>query len=216
MRTHITTVIWDWNGTLFDDAWLCLEIINSILSKRNLPALSANSYQTVFDFPVADYYKKLGFDFDNEPYEIVAEEFINAYEARRTECALIKNSREILTDLKLKGITQHILSAYSQNTLNSIILHYSIREFFDSISGLDNPYAASKVAIGKNLMKTLAVAPKEILMIGDTTHDFSVASAMGISCILIPGGHQSKQRLLATGAHVLDSIRQIHEHLSDS
>ena len=24
-------VIWDWNGTLLDDAWLCVEIINEML-----------------------------------------------------------------------------------------------------------------------------------------------------------------------------------------
>jgi phosphoglycolate phosphatase len=29
-------IIWDWNGTLIDDAWLCVDIMNKILEKRNL------------------------------------------------------------------------------------------------------------------------------------------------------------------------------------
>jgi phosphoglycolate phosphatase-like HAD superfamily hydrolase len=31
-------------------------------------------------------------------------------------------------------------------------------------------------------------------MIGDTNHDFKVARALGIKCILVPVGHQSEKR----------------------
>ena len=34
----------------------------------------------VFTFPVRDYYKKLGFDFDKEPFEIAGDEFVSYYE----------------------------------------------------------------------------------------------------------------------------------------
>ena len=27
-------VIWDWNGTLLDDAWLCVEVLNGLLARR--------------------------------------------------------------------------------------------------------------------------------------------------------------------------------------
>ncbi|NCY21717.1 HAD family hydrolase, partial [bacterium] len=30
-------LIWDWNGTLLDDAWLCREIMNGQLRRRGLP-----------------------------------------------------------------------------------------------------------------------------------------------------------------------------------
>ncbi|MDH5646585.1 MAG: hypothetical protein OEZ01_11285, partial [Candidatus Heimdallarchaeota archaeon] len=32
--TRYEHIIWDWNGTLLDDAWLCVEIMNSMLAKR--------------------------------------------------------------------------------------------------------------------------------------------------------------------------------------
>ena len=54
-------VIWDWNGTLLDDRWLCVEGINQGLLKRGLPIISEKTYRKVFTFPVEDYYKKLGF-----------------------------------------------------------------------------------------------------------------------------------------------------------
>ncbi|GAH94581.1 unnamed protein product [marine sediment metagenome] len=30
-------VIWDWNGTLINDVWLVVDIMNKMLKKRNLP-----------------------------------------------------------------------------------------------------------------------------------------------------------------------------------
>jgi len=38
-------IIWDWNGTLFDDAWLCVEITNGLLKKYGLPTMSTDHYQ---------------------------------------------------------------------------------------------------------------------------------------------------------------------------
>ena len=37
-------IIWDWNGTLLDDSWLCVESINKSLKKRNLPQIDKEKY----------------------------------------------------------------------------------------------------------------------------------------------------------------------------
>jgi phosphoglycolate phosphatase len=33
-------IVWDWNGTLLDDRWLCIEAINCVLKSRNMPLVS--------------------------------------------------------------------------------------------------------------------------------------------------------------------------------
>ena len=43
-------IIWDWNGTLIDDAWLCVEILNNILEKRGLNAITIDEYRESFTF----------------------------------------------------------------------------------------------------------------------------------------------------------------------
>ena len=63
-------IIWDWNGTLLNDAWLCVEVMNGMLAKRNLPIRTLNQYMDIFDFPVKDYYVKLGYNFEKEPFEV--------------------------------------------------------------------------------------------------------------------------------------------------
>ena len=56
----IKYIIWDWNGTLIDDAWLFVDLMNDELNSRNLPNITINDYQKYFTFPVKKYYEKLG------------------------------------------------------------------------------------------------------------------------------------------------------------
>ena len=76
-------LIWDWNGTLLDDAWLCIRTMNRVLARRNLPDLTAQRYQEIFGFPVIDYYRQLPFDEQRDPFEEVSTEFIHGYEDAR-------------------------------------------------------------------------------------------------------------------------------------
>jgi phosphoglycolate phosphatase len=202
-------IIWDWNGTLLDDAWLCIDIVNGLLAKRSLPALSAERYQEIFDFPVKEYYRRLGFDFSKEPYEELAAEFIQEYERRRFECRLHKGARETLENMHSKGMNMSILSAYAQTSLEQIVRFFGIHEFFHGLFGLDNFYAGGKVDIGKLMVRDLPCAASAIVLVGDTTHDFSVAKAMGIVCILVPGGHQSRSRLSACTTYIIDSLAEL-------
>ena len=48
-------------GTLFDDAGLCVEIINDLLARYGLPLLSRERYEEIFTFPVRLYYERAGF-----------------------------------------------------------------------------------------------------------------------------------------------------------
>ena len=59
-------IIWDWNGTLIDDTWMCIEVINELLVKYSKQTLTLETYHKVFDFPVKTYYERIGFDFETK------------------------------------------------------------------------------------------------------------------------------------------------------
>ena len=99
-------IIWDWNGTLLDDRWLCVEGINQALIKRDLPPISEDRYRKIFTFPVKEYYKKLGFDFDNEPFEVAGDEFVDYYGNNFYKAKLQKGSRTLLSEIQSKSISQ--------------------------------------------------------------------------------------------------------------
>jgi phosphoglycolate phosphatase len=202
-------VIWDWNGTLLNDVVVVVETINQLLSDRKLPQLTVAKYLEVFTFPVRDYYSKIGFDFQNEPFEIPALQFITIYNEVVTLCGLYDEVVPVLTGFQNRGIRQFILSAMEQNQLVKTVSDNGISHFFDDLYGLDNHYAHSKVDNGKLLIRNNDLNPDHTLLVGDTIHDYEVAQTIGCSCILIANGHQSKARLLSTGARVVDNLNQI-------
>lgn len=209
MIENVCGIIWDWNGTLLNDTELCVRTMNELLLKRNLPQLTVAKYKDVFSFPVKDYYRKIGFDFAAEPFEIPALEFIDLYNSRVNSCKLHENSITVLKHFQSIGIRQFILSAMKQDALDQCLEQQHISHFFEHVSGLDNHYAASKLENGQVLISELNLKPEELVLIGDTIHDFEVASELGCQCVLITNGHQSRQILKTTGVQVIDSISQL-------
>jgi phosphoglycolate phosphatase len=204
-------VIWDWNGTLWDDTWLCVEINNHMLLRRGLPQIDLTVYQDKLCFPVDRYYCQLGFDYDRDPYSRLAEEFIDEYTERRYECGLHGGARQLILELKEKGMPQAVLSAYQHDTLLQAVGHFRLTDFFEDIIGLNDIYASGKVENGLKYISGLNLDPKEVLFLGDTVHDFEVAHAMGVQCVLIAHGHNSRSRLEACGVPVFDSLAEIRQ-----
>ena len=83
MNSPYKHIIWDWNGTLLDDAWFCVEIMNGVLDRRGMSLLTLRRYQEVFDFPASITTGGSGSILDEEPFEVSGTEFIVEYEKRR-------------------------------------------------------------------------------------------------------------------------------------
>ncbi len=212
----IRHIIWDFNGTLLDDAWLCVEVLNTLMHRRGMPPINLDSYKREFGFPVIDYYKHLGFDFTRESFDDVSIEYISLYNARRHECSLQSGSVEALNEVEQKGLGQSVLSAYNQPYLEEAIGHYGIRSYFKHVLGLADNYASSKVENGKRLIRELGLEPMQALLVGDTNHDYEAARSMEIPCILVSLGHQSRERLSQCGVPVCGCFNDVLEFLRES
>ena len=203
-----THVIWDWNGTLLDDLDISIKSVNKLLAKRGLKTLnSVAEYHDVFGFPVIDYYRRIGFDFEKEPFEIIAKEFIATYNSYESQMALHKGTLPVLEKFKAENINQVILSACEKNNLIRQAEMLGVSQYFTKIMGIEDIYAGGKLAIGKAYMKQIPAG--QTVFIGDSTHDFEVACDMGCDAILIAGGHQSKETLRSCNAMVLENIEEI-------
>lgn len=206
-------IIWDWNGTLWDDTSLCVEINNHMLERRGLTLIDRAVYTDKLCFPVTDYYCQLGFDYSADPYNKLAEEFIAEYTERRYECLLHDGARELIAEFQMLGISQAVLSAYEQQALLEAADYFGLTPFFSDIVGLNDIYANGKVENGLKYIAGLGIDKSDVLFIGDTVHDFEVAEAMGVNCALAAVGHNSRPRLEATGAPVFDSLPEVREYM---
>lgn len=211
-------IIWDWNGTLFNDVELCADVMNLLLTQESLPNISIQKYKEIFTFPVIEYYKIAGHTFDRNSFEVLGKQFMDEYELRKNGCDLFFGVREILSELQSKKIQQHLLSAYEQNSLNSILKHFAIDKYFHNIVGLDNIYASGKSYLAKDLARKIRAngAAGNILLVGDTIHDYEVAKEINSDCILLSHGHQDEERLLNLGIPVAKNFNELRNILKEA
>lgn len=207
-------MVWDWNGTLLDDVSLCVEIMDRMLKKRGLPPLgSAGRYRRLFTFPVKEYYRAAGWDFDREPFEALAAEYIAEYNRLALGCGLFPEARAVLETLKRAGWRQVIASASDQAALEEQVRAQGIAGYFDALLGVSGFLGSGKEGVAKAYFAEKHMPPSRLTFIGDTVHDWQVAESMSAGCILVAGGHQSRERLAATGAPVADALGQVPELL---
>lgn len=206
----IDCLVWDWNGTLLDDVQLCVDALNALCAKRNLPRVSLQEYRDTFTFPVIEYYRSVGFDFVAEPFHGPAQEWIAFYAGRvSVDAGLFASARPALEWARAKGLRQIMLSAHQKDMLIHLMREFGVSSYFETILGLDDFDAQSKLEVGRAWLAQSGIKPQSALLIGDTLHDHEVAQALGLPCVLLAQGHQSRERLLATGAPVLDGIGDV-------
>lgn len=203
-------IIWDWNGTILDDLKLNLEVENILLSRRGRKLISGiEEYHEKFQFPIIKFYEELDFDFENEKFEDIAKEYVAEFDERFYELEVFSDAKSAIGDFKARGIKQIILSQTEQKWLEKQVEHHNMTELFDELLGARDIYVKGKVAMALRWIEEGNIDAKDVLMVGDTVHDFEVSEGIGCDCVLIARGHHSKERLLATGASVADNIDEL-------
>ena len=202
-------ILWDWNGTLLDDVELCVDALNRLLEKHAYPQrYDRDQYRAIFGFPIEDYYVRAGFDFSRHSFAMLAEEYMDDYIPASAACPLTEGAIEALDAFRAAGLRQVILSASPVPTLTRQAGERHVTGYFDRLLGLGDIYAKSKVELGRRFMQEEGIDPARAVMIGDSVHDFEVAQAMGTACVLQCSGHQNRQMLAATGAPVVEGLRE--------
>jgi phosphoglycolate phosphatase len=204
---HIRFLLWDWNGTLLDDVDLCVAVLAEMIEARALPAVSPEIYRAGFGFPVIGFYRQLGFDTSPEAFGQISEIFIRRYyecfrETSRTHAESVAFARA----WRVGGGLQAVLSASRQDHLEAAVRHHGLETLFARLGGIGDIFAGGKLERGRELLGSLGWDPGETLLIGDTDHDAEVAAALGTECLLVARGHQTPERLRATGQRVVESL----------
>ena len=207
-----THLMWDFNGTIFDDARAGIDAVNKMLSDRGLDIIpSTERYREIFDFPIEEYYRGLGFDFEKEPYEYLAPIWVDLYNANAERSGLCGGVKETMDAVRSLGIEQSVLSACELGMLERDLKKLGVRDYLTDVMGLDNIHARSKLALAYEWKEKHPEA--KVIMIGDTTHDHETAEALGADCVLYAGGHQSRAKLEKCGCPIIDEISEIKKYL---
>lgn len=200
-------IIWDWNGTLFNDLQASINATNYLLEEAALPLLTLERYHKLFRFPVKEYYADLGFDFSKKSYEVLAEEYTKHLIIENQKVSLHNGAYPVLSKLYSLGYKQLIVSAAQKDILIDRLEYLGIKKFFSEVLALQDCFAEGKIVLA--VQWRVKHPDAKVLMIGDTTHDLDTAKAINADCILFSDGHGNKDKLKATGYPVINSFEEV-------
>ena len=147
-------LLWDFNGTIVDDVDLGVSCINKLIKKylKRSP-LTREEYRRIFTFPVREYYERAGFDLNKFDFESLGQEWMELYDEGfkdvRVYDAVIKCLKEAIN----KGYHNVVISASKHDKLIEELQMLGLDSYFEEILGIEDIYAASKVALARKWAK---------------------------------------------------------------
>ena len=213
MKKHI---IWDFNGTLLADAQLSVDCDNYVFDALGLPHITIDDYRAHMTMPVRHFYTALGVDLRVYPYETISRLWLDRFNALAVATGLVPGVMDVVRALHKSGATQSVLSASYEPSLLEQCAHLGLTPYMSAIGGLSDESAMPKTEIGRRQMAALALAPQNVVLVGDMIADSELADALGADCVLVPWGHNSRARLETTGRRIADSCEQLLAMLTEA
>lgn len=203
-------IVWDWNGTLFDDLDLVVQSVNHGLEGFGAKPIDLDAYRSHYTRPVKLFYDRLiGRVISADEWAAVDRVFHDAYRAALDHARLTSDAAEALTTVAKGGHTQSLLSMFPHLDLIPLVERLGISNFFDRIDGLSegSPGDLKAGYLERHLRGLIAGEdPGSVVVIGDTPDDAIAASHVGARPILYDGGSHHRRDLEETGAVVASTL----------
>ena len=207
-------IIWDFNGTLLNDAQLSVDADNAVFSQLGLPSITIDDYRRHMTMPVRDFYTALGIDLTVHTYDTISRIWLDIFNAGALDAGLVPGMLDVVRRLHAQGRTQSVLSASYEPSLRGQCDALGLTPYMLSIDGQENENAERKTAIGHRQLERLGLKGENTVLVGDLITDAQLAHELGAACVLVPWGHNSLERLAACGCRVAHSAKELEEILS--
>ena len=207
-RPALSHVIWDWNGTLFDDFDLTAVVAARTMERMGQPGVTAEHIRDSFRRPFSEFYARLlGRPVTAEEFTFIRRHYESGYDAEVLTQLLQPDASAALDLLEASGASQSLLSMAHDGQLQQLVDHHDIRSRFVRIEGSPTTDSDGNKAarMGRHL-QAMGVDPTATVAIGDTVDDHEAAQANGARSVLVTTGSTSRSQLEATGAPVVDTL----------
>ena len=200
MEQTITTVLFDFDGTVFDTVEGITKSIQYALHKHGRDA-ELEELRCFAGPPLVDKFM--------EVYGVLreeAEELVTDFRERYVPIGVYESSpfpgiRELLETLRAAGKKTAIATSKPQALAELLLERAKLRDIFDVVvgsgGGVNND---AKWQIVTRAMKLCGSKPENCVLVGDTKYDVEGAKKCGIPCIGVRWGYAAEGELEATGA----------------
>lgn len=203
-------VIWDWNGTLFDDLHIIVEAVNGSLGELGAPPIDADGYRDHYTRPVDVFYERLlGRRVSAGEWQRIDKTFHDRYREGLGRADLSLDAVDALEAVVDRGWRQSILSMWYHDELVPFVSRYRLDRFMERVDGnRGEPGETKHIHLERHLdaLGLDELGADFFLMVGDSLDDARAAAHAGIPCVLYDSGAHHRAELEAAGVPVVESL----------
>ena len=200
MKKTITTLLFDFDGTVFDTVEGITKSIQYALRKHGRDA-ALEELRCCAGPPLVDKFM--------EVYEVSkeeAEQLVTDFRERYVPIGVYESSpfpgiRELLEAVRAVGKKTAIATSKPQALAELLLQRAGLRNLFDVVvgsgGGVNND---AKWQIVTRAMELCGSKPEDCVLVGDTKYDVEGAKKCGIPCIGVRWGYAAEGELEAAGA----------------
>jgi phosphoglycolate phosphatase-like HAD superfamily hydrolase len=206
---RITHIVWDWNGTLFDDLSVVLAASNQALGMLGVPPLAVDEYRSTFRRPLTAFHEAI-LGRAPTPNEATAldEEFHDHYRRNRSTVTLAPMAREALSTAAAHGIRQSLLSMWHHDELVELVADLGLTSMFHRVDGRRPGTGTTKREALRAHLQAQRTEPHEVVVVGDAIDDALAGLDLGCQVLLVSEGSCHHEADLSRHAPVVSSVKE--------
>jgi HAD superfamily hydrolase (TIGR01549 family) len=205
----ITTLLFDWDGTLADSAGLGLSAFQKTFADLGV-AFPLEVYEATYSPNWYATYEALGLP--EEQWQAADDLWLKHYGEQTAQ--LIEGAAQTLADLKQKGYRLGVVSSGSESRVCREIEQAAISELFEVV--VCNEHIVNKkphpegleIALGR-----LGSASSKSCYVGDAPEDIQMGKQAGVLTVGVRSSYPSSARVLSANPDLyLESLTELTQH----
>jgi len=189
-------IVFDWDGTIIDSPGAIVECIQEAARDMGLAVPSAGQASHVIGLGLRDSLLHAVPELPDARYAEFVALYRKHFLQREDAMKVFSGIREILEELK-KDRVLAIATGKSRRGLERALAHTRTSGYFTASRCADETQPKPHPAMLLELMEELDVGRRQVLMIGDTSHDLEMARAAEVDAVAVSYGAHAEEGLRA-------------------
>lgn len=215
MPKRFELIVFDWDGTLMDSTATIASSIQRACGDLALPVPSDGAAHHVIGLGLADALAYAVPELTAEMMPMMLERYRYHYLSRDAVITLFEGARDMLVELKRAGHLIAIATGKNRLGLDRALQQCGLVEIFDATRTADESQPKPHPQMLFDLTSRLDVPMSSTIMVGDTTHDLSMAAEARAAGVGVSYGAHPRAALEALSPlALLDSLTDLRRWLN--
>ncbi len=203
-------VVFDWDGTVMDSTHSIVVAIQQTCRDLEITVPTDQQASWVIGLSLTEALKTAIPDLGDHNIERFIERYRYHYFTRDTDLRLFAGMRELLERLKGADILLAVATGKSRRGLDRGIANHQLEPLFDITRTAEETASKPNPLMLHEIIDELEVEPKQVVMVGDTTHDVEMAHNAGVDSFAVTyGAHSRHDLMLSKPTKVAENVSEL-------